>query len=90
MRILLSVIVGWGLSAAFWMHIWLPDPPPDGFTRFLSMSVAGIVGGVVGGAIGAMTSDPMPAHPVAGAAAGSLLLTGALLAMTVKGRAGRE
>ena len=89
MRIFLSVIVGWGLSAAFWMLKWKPDPPPDGFSHFIRMSVAGIVGGILGGAIGAMSSNPMPSYPVVGAAAGSLILTGALLAMTVKGSAGR-
>ncbi len=86
----LWVLVGWGLSAAYWMHIWLPDPPPDGLTKFISTSIAGIVGGVVGGAIiRALSSDPMPGYAVVGALAGSLIVTGALLAVTVKGRAGR-
>jgi uncharacterized membrane protein YeaQ/YmgE (transglycosylase-associated protein family) len=85
--ILIWFVAGWGLSSAFWIHIWMPDPPPDAFTRFIGTSVAGILGGLVGGAIvGAVSSDPMPAHSIAGALAGSAILTGALLASTFKGR----
>ena len=85
--ILIWFVAGWGLSSAFWIHIWMPDPPPDALTKFISTSVAGILGGLVGGAIvGGLFSDPMPGHSIAGALAGSAILTGVHLVATVKSR----
>jgi hypothetical protein len=81
--------LGWGLSAAFWMVKWLPDPPPDGLAKFISVSIAGIVGGLVGGVIAYVASDPMPAAALVSALAGSLIVTGGWLAITLKGKMAR-
>jgi hypothetical protein len=71
-------IVGWGLSSSFWMHFWLPDPPPpDLLGRYVPVSIAGAVGGIAGGLIASRAvSDPMPGLAVVGAVAGALVLVG--------------
>ncbi len=80
--------VGWGLSSAFWMHIWRPDPPPDALHSFISTSLAGILGSMAGGAVhGVVSSDPMPA--LASVLAGSLIAVGGLRAVMAKGRVGK-
>jgi hypothetical protein len=95
-HLFLWAFLGWGLSSAFWMHIWLPDPPPPPLRSFITTSIAGIIGGIAGGGlIRALSSDPMPGRlvsvlsdpmPALGALAGSLILTGALLAATAKSK----
>ncbi len=75
--------LGWGLSMAFWMHIWRPDPPPDALRSFIMTSIAGIAGSLAGSAIfGVASSDPMPAL------AGSLIVVAGLRAVSAKRGAG--
>ena len=78
-------LLGWGLSSWAMMRIfWQPDPPPDRMTRYLFVSVAGIVGAVFGGlAIGRVQSDPMSG--IAAALAGA-----SVLVTLVRGFSGRS
>lgn len=83
MHWLISALVGWGISSSILMRIWLPDPPPDAFSKFITTSIAGIVGGVLGGAaIDRVVSDPMPGMTVVGAVAGALVLVAVLRAFS--------
>jgi hypothetical protein len=81
--LLLWLLTGGGLSVAVMMHFWLPDPPPPNvFTRFISVLVAGVIGGVAGGYLvhsSLATSDPMPMIVAAGA--GALILSGFVAAL---------
>jgi hypothetical protein len=101
---ILWAVVGWGFSAAFLMHFWLPDPPPpEVFGRFAKASIAGIVGGVLGGAVSRalFSSDPMPsltgsnpmpgivAVTLIGAAAVGVVIAGGVLAATGGGQRAR-
>lgn len=80
---LVSALVGWGISSAILMRIWLPDPPPDAFSKFITTSLAGIVGGVLGGAvIDKAASEPMPGLAVVGAVAGALIVVAVLRAFS--------
>src|SRR5438270_11429285 len=81
--LLLWALTGGGLSVAVMMHFWLPDPPPPNvFTRFLSVLVAGVVGGLASGSLvhGSLAaSDPMPG--LVASAAGGLVLSGIVAAL---------
>ncbi len=81
--LLLWLITGGAVSLAIMMHYWLPDPPPpDVFTRFIKVLVAGAVGGVASGYLvhsSLASSDPMPA--IVAAAAGGVVLSGFVVAL---------
>lgn len=74
----LWVLTGFALSTWLMMHIWLPDPPPDIFGKYITILVAGGVGGAFGGLLAhaRASSDPMPG--LVGAALGGLFLSGAV------------
>lgn len=88
---ILSALVGWGLASWVLMRvIWLPDPPPDAFGKFITTSIAGIVGGLLGGAaVGTLASDPMPGVTLVGALAGAMVVVAGLRALSPRSGSGR-
>ena len=73
-------LFGWALSSWALMRIfWLPDPPPDWIGRYITVSIAGILGGAGGGAlVSRMVLDPTPRVSIIGAFAGAMVLVGIL------------
>ena len=93
MDYLYSGVVGAGVTVAFWMFRFRPDPPPP--MRWLVVMLASFVGGAIGGALGGSVgiagSNPMPGHNLVGAAALGLLAGGAAIVLGAArtGAAGR-
>jgi hypothetical protein len=85
--IALWALLGFALSTWFMMHIWLPDPPPDIFGKYILILVAGAVGGVVGGYL-AHSSPALNGtiSTIIGAIAGGLFLSGAVGFLSGAGR----
>ena len=76
--LLLWALTGGAISIVIMIRIWLPDPPPDIVGRFVGIFVAGIVGGLAGGAlVHTLAAESNHGHGVLGAAAASLILSGA-------------
>jgi uncharacterized membrane protein YeaQ/YmgE (transglycosylase-associated protein family) len=63
---------------------WLPDPPPDWVSKYLTVSIAGIAGAVLGGLlITRVESNPMPGiSGIWAALAGASILVGLVRGVT--------
>lgn len=79
MLLRLWVLTGGAIATTIMIRIWSPRPVP--IMRYLTIFVAGIVGAIVGGyLVQGSSSDPMPG--IVAAAAGGLILSGAVAALS--------
>jgi hypothetical protein len=81
--LLLWLVTGGAVSITVMMHFWLPDPPPPNvFTRFIEILVAGAIGGVASGYLvhsSFASSTPIPG--IVASAAGGIILSGFVAAL---------
>ena len=81
--LLLWLVTGGAVSITVMMHFWLPDPPPPNvFTRFIEILVAGAIGGVASGyLVHSSFSSSTPIPGIVASAAGGIILSGFVAAL---------
>ena len=84
--LLLWLVTGGAVSLTIMMHFWLPDPPPPNvFTRFIEILVAGAIGGVASGYLVHSSFGSTPIVGIVASAAGGIILSGFVAALVPGG-----